>query len=378
MLSSSVKRTGFGSLPEDILMIVFLHLHQSDIYSLSYTCKFLRDISRPTRFRDVELLTRTSYWKLCDIARKEEFVSCAKLVHKITLRRGQILSSPLPHQFSSLESLAISRFEEVDQTFLASLGGITSLRSLDLRVDSIGMTSSSDFTSSKLTSLSIAVRETPESSAASFVRNILLGGTQKSIVALTAHITRPFDQTTIDPFPSSIENFPALQYLDLSGDTLKPTFSKFPELFPALTTFQCSSRPLVDTPLHDGSAGHWGELKDLSVVYNPMRDIGERIFGHTTKLKSAVLRGLSTDSALQVFRSIAFAKANVLRLTSLEIEMESINEIENVVEEVLECAFKTMLNLEHFALVCHSRAPEFLLGPWLCSRDRFASTLTSE
>ncbi|MFB8894217.1 F-box protein, partial [Microbacterium plantarum] len=64
MSSSSFR--GFISLPEDTITSILRLLDPEDLCSISYTCKFLRDLSRPTRFRDVEVY-QTAFHKLCDL-----------------------------------------------------------------------------------------------------------------------------------------------------------------------------------------------------------------------------------------------------------------------------------------------------------------------
>lgn len=90
------------------------------------------------------------------------------------------------------------------------------------------------------------------------------------------------------------------------------------------------------------------------------------------------LRWLSSDSAVQVFRNIGNTGANALQITLVSFEMV-LSSLEVVIEEdVLEQAFRTMKNLEHFALVGHLLVTQRLPFRWFASEKQFASTLSCE
>ncbi|KLO10760.1 hypothetical protein SCHPADRAFT_999371 [Schizopora paradoxa] len=364
----------FSSIPQDILTPIFRLIDQSDRCSISRVSKVLRDVSRPTRFQDVQLHSKEAFGKLCNLVCEEEYAYCAKFVQEMTLDSDQTLSSPFPRLFPQLASLSVFCWMDIDlhRAFLASLGELSSLRRLALNASTLESTNPEEFSSLKLTELMIS---TKDSSALELCHNLLRGATQKSIATLAIHASSqsPAGQIT-DVFPNGIDSFPALRDLRLDGHFHSPKISRYSSLLPALSTFHCSAHRR-GAALHDGNGGDWENLENLVVSYDSTNEVEDKIYEHAPNLKKVKLRELSVGSLHNVLLSIGRAGTNVCHLTSVSLDMILSHPKTIIKEDVLESALSSMKNLEHFTLTGYtSPVTRF---QWFTNVDRLAKMLST-
>lgn len=367
MTSSSPSNSlDLVSLPEDILTSIIILTNKLDWRSSSYTCRTLRDISRPFRFREVDIPSKSALSRFCNLFLADNFIPYAGLVKRMTFHSDHSLSSPIPVVFPSLASLTIHCLKDIRAVFLKSLEKLPSLHHLEINARLIWASESLGRDSSlKLTMLSVTTQHIIENQTI-YIPNILLGPTRASISSLTLIQLDGslIGLTTLvtDPFPIEVESYLALRDLRISGRMFKPDFSRFPTLFPVLSSLHCWLQ--IDEPLHSGNAGPFKLLEDLQITIEKritpggameVLRVDDMIFVNAPNLKKLGLCGFSSDSLPRVFANITRAGTNALRLTSVSFEMALWRTNAVIEVEVLVPAFSAMKNLEHLTLLGYGR-----------------------